>query len=181
VAGKGGKNVINLVLFQLFNDIDGIIRRQIRQLARQRRHAHHVDDLITRAFGQIGKHLCVQSIAEDEDQPCCLRFWQTLDKIGLIGRVKRADKRTRALFSIAFNGGNDRAFNFRRKTIERGKAIALIAAVRRLCCRRIRIRKQCLVFVSPCHAAKSGCQKIAVMRRRTITDHNTKTTARGSW
>ena len=66
------------------------------QLARQRRHAHHLDDVVARVFVEIGERFGIEAITEDAHQR--RRPWRrkTFQKIRLIGRVERRHKGARA-------------------------------------------------------------------------------------
>ena len=90
---QGGKNIVDLVLLQLFNDVDRIIGIKIGKLARQRRHAHHIDNLVTRGLAQIGQCLGIQPVTKHANQRSGLGLWQTFQQIGLIGRVERRHER----------------------------------------------------------------------------------------
>ena len=126
---QGGKNVVNLVLLQFLDDVHRIVGIEIGKLARQRRHAHYIDNLVTCGLAEIGQCLSIEAVTEHTDQRGGLRFWQALKQIGLIGRVQRRDKRTAPVLRPFADSCDNGRFNLWRQTIQSGKAVAVVTTV----------------------------------------------------
>ena len=129
---QGGKNVVDLVLLQFLDDVHRIVGIEIGKLARQRRHAHHIDNLVTCGLAEIGQCLGIEAVTEHTDQRGGLRLWQALKQIGLIGRVQRRDKRAAPVLRPFADGCDNGRFDLWRQTIQRGKAVAVVTTVERV-------------------------------------------------
>ena len=172
---KRRQDIVDLVLLQLLDDVHCIVGVQIGKLAGQRRHAHHLDDVVARVFVEIGERLGIEAVTEDTYQR--RRPWRrkTFQKIRLVGRVKRCHKGARAVVGAFGNSRGDGRLHLRRQPIERRKPVAVLTPVgsfghlgrfgRRLC--RFRLRG--------CHRPRpsmAGRHRDQDSERRTVADCN---------
>ena len=127
LGGQGCQDIVNLVLLQLFNDVDRIIGFKVGELARKRLHPHDIDNLVAGILVKIGQCFRIKAVAKNAHQLGRPERRQPFQKVSLVSRVQRREKRPRAVFGPGADGSHNGRFNLRRQPIERGKTIAVIA------------------------------------------------------
>ena len=161
VLGRQGRqHILDFIVFQFLDDVDGVIGVEVGQLPRQCRDTHHMDNLIARVLIKIGQSFRVQTIAERAHKRRRLRSRQPFEKVGLVCRVERRDERPRTVFRPLGDGSDDRGLDLRGQPVERRQPVTVIATIRRIHRFGGILVTHCLMLVfrrhAPCPSACAG-------------------------